>query len=98
MKRIPPFRLNLVPLNEEAKNLPPFQWANKEIGKRHQIGGEPQFLQQEEFPSCSNCGKTMTFYAQLDSLNDEYIIADCGMIYVFICFDCNESKSIIQSY
>ena len=28
----------------------------------------------------------MTYYAQLDSINDEFCIADCGMIYVFVCF------------
>jgi len=36
-------------------------------------------------------------YAQLGSLNDEFVIADCGMVYVFVCFECNEVKSIIQS-
>ncbi|CAN7721300.1 hypothetical protein LJR290_006098 [Variovorax sp. LjRoot290] len=39
----------------------------------------------------------MTFYAQLDSINDEVVLADCGMIYVFVCFDCFETKSILQS-
>ncbi len=37
----------------------------------------------------------MTFYGQLDSLNDDYIIADCGLIATFICFDCNEVKAEI---
>jgi hypothetical protein len=25
------------------------------------------------------------------------VLADCGMIYVFVCFDCFETKSILQS-
>jgi len=33
-----------------------------------------------------------------DCLNDEYCIGDCGMVYIFICFDCLETKAIIQSY
>jgi hypothetical protein len=40
----------------------------------------------------------MTFYGQLDSINDDIIIADCGMIYVFLCFDCYEVTAKIQSY
>ncbi len=29
---------------------------------------------------------------------DEFVLADCGMIYVFVCFDCFETKSILQPY
>jgi hypothetical protein len=39
----------------------------------------------------------MTFYAQLDSLGDNHCLADCGMIYVFVCWDCFETKSVLQS-
>jgi hypothetical protein len=39
----------------------------------------------------------MTFYGQLDSINDDICIADCGMVYVFICFECYKSIAIIQS-
>lgn len=77
--------------------MPPFKWAGDDIGKRHRLGGEPDFIQNDTAPVCS-CGKTMSFYAQLDSINDEFILDDCGMIYVFVCFDCLETKSLIQSY
>jgi hypothetical protein len=30
----------------------------------------------------------MTFYGQLDSISDEFILADCGLVYIFVCFDC----------
>lgn len=98
INKIPPFKLILEPLTAEAKELPKFKWAPEEVGTRHKLGGDPDFIQNEEFPNCSTCSHKMTFYGQLDSLNDEFIIADCGMIYVFICFKCNETKSIIQSY
>jgi len=39
----------------------------------------------------------MSFYGQLDSMNDEFVLADCGIIYVFVCFDCLQTKSILQS-
>ena len=39
----------------------------------------------------------MTFYAQLDSINDDFCLADCGMIFVFVCFECFETKSVLQS-
>lgn len=96
MRSIPPFTLVAHPLNDDAAHLPPFKWAGGEIGKRHRIGGNPEFLQKPEFPFCS-CAKQMPFYGQLDSLNDEFVLADCGIIYVFVCFDCFETKSILQS-
>jgi Domain of unknown function (DUF1963) len=97
MKIIPPFKLTPEPLNDEARHLPKFKWASREIGSRHRLGGEPQFLQKEQWPSCPSGHGKMTFYGQLDSINDDICIADCGMIYVFICFDCFEAISIVQS-
>jgi hypothetical protein len=96
-KQIPPFKLIPQPLNKVAEDLPKFKWAPEEIGTRHQLGGEPKFIQHAEWPDCPSCSKKMIFYGQLDSINDDFIIADCGMIYIFICFDCNETKAIIQS-
>jgi uncharacterized protein YwqG len=80
MNKIPPFKLEPIPLNEEARNLLKFKYAYSQIGTRHKLGGDPDFLQQKDIPICSDCGKPMTFYAQLDSLNDEFCIADCGVI------------------
>lgn len=40
----------------------------------------------------------MTFYAQLDSISDEFSLADCGLIFVFVCFDCFKTTSFIDSY
>ena len=97
MKKIPPFRLEPKALNNEAMNLKKFKWADDEIGTRHKLGGEPDFIQGEDVPICEDCGHKMSFYGQLDSINDEFCIADCGMIYVFFCFDCNSTKSIVQS-
>jgi hypothetical protein len=91
MRSIPPFK------NEEAQGLEKFKWAGDGVGDRNKLGGTPDFLQGDEYPVCDDCKKKMDFYAQLDSLNDEFIIADCGMIYVFMCFECVETKSIIQS-
>jgi uncharacterized protein YwqG len=97
-KLIPAFKLIPEPLTEEAKNLPKFKWADAIVGTRHKLGGVPDFIQNKEYPKCPDCGETMTFYAQLDSLNDDFCIADVGMIYIFICFECLETKSIIQSH
>lgn len=94
--RLPPFRLKPEPLSEEAAALKPFKWADPEIGTRHRLGGEPDFIQAASPPTCS-CRKPMSFYAQLDSINDDIILADCGMIYVFVCFDCLETTALLQS-
>lgn len=97
MKKIPPFKLQAIPLSDEAACLPKFKWANEDVGSRHKLGGVPDFIQNEDIPVCEDCGESMSFYAQLDSVNDDYCIADCGMIYTFVCFHCNTVKSIIQS-
>ena len=98
MKKIPPFRLVPEPLNEEARQNPPgFKWAKPPAGERHRIGGDPDFIQADERPHCPRCGKEMTFYAQLDSLNDAVVLGDVGMIYVFVCFDCLEVEAKLQT-
>jgi len=40
----------------------------------------------------------MTFYGQLDSLNDDFCIPDVGLVYVLVCFECIEAKALIDSY
>jgi hypothetical protein len=97
MKRVPTFKLVPEPLDEAARKSPGFKWASKEMGTRHQLGGEPNFLQAQMWPNCPACRKQMTFYAQLDSISDEICIADCGMVYVFVCFDCFQTTSLIHS-
>jgi hypothetical protein len=94
---IPPFRLVPEGLTEEAAALPPFSWADPEIGSRHRLGGRPTFLQEARIPACSDCGEPMTFYGQLDSINDEFNLADCGLVYVFVCFDCFTAQAFVQS-
>jgi len=78
-------------------DLKPFKWAGQNIGFRNKIGGKPESINNDDFPICDSCKRKMTFYGQLDSVSDDVIIADCGLISVFICFDCLETKSIITS-
>ncbi len=40
----------------------------------------------------------MTFYGQLDSIGDDIMIADCGLIYIFVCFDDFAAQAVVQSY
>jgi hypothetical protein len=96
MDKIPPFRLVPEPMTPEAASLPTFKWASEEVGRRHRLGGDPQWIGEPDRPRCS-CGQEMTFYAQLDSISDQFVLADCGMIFVFTCFDCFEVKAILQS-
>jgi hypothetical protein len=93
---IPEIELTPTPHNDAAKRAIGFRWADKQMGHRHKLGGHPDWIQKSEAPCCS-CGKAMTFYGQFDSIGDEYSIADCGMIYVFMCFDCFEAKAMVQS-
>jgi len=98
MDQIPEIPLVLTPETDEAKKVVGFEW-NDQVGKRNKIGGSPDWQQGEEKPKCPapGCNKEMTFYGQLDSVGDSICLADCGMIYVFVCMDCYETKSILQS-
>jgi len=96
--RIPGFRLVPQPLDTAAADMAKFKYAPPEIGTRHKLGGEPDFIQGDDYPICRDCRQRMTFYAQLDSINDQFCLGDCGMIYIFVCFGCLESTSIIQCY
>ena len=72
--------------------------GNNNYGNRNKIGGIPDFLQDAQIPTCPDCGHQMEFYAQLDSIDQNYKFGDLGMLYVFVCKDCLTSSSIIQSY
>jgi hypothetical protein len=97
MRNIPPVPLVPNPETAEAERAVGFKLAGDPIGKRHRIGGEPDWIQGEDFPACA-CGRRMSFYGQLDSLGDAHVIGDCGMVYVFLCWDCLEAKSVVQSF
>jgi hypothetical protein len=95
-RKIPEIPLSLVPGTPEAEAVIGFAWA-KDMGKRSKIGGDPDWIQGPDRPACS-CGSEMSFYGQLDSVGDSVCLADCGMVYVFICFDCFTSSAVLQSY
>lgn len=97
-RQLPLIRLRAEPVDETAQAVLGFKYADPLIGKRHQIGGSPTWLQGEEVPKCPNCHHPMTFYGQLDSIGDQIVIADCGLIYVFLCFDCFQAKAVVQSF
>jgi uncharacterized protein len=93
---LPAFQIRLEPLSDEAAGLH-FKWASSEIGTRHKFGGDPDLLDPNAWPTCQACRKRMTFIAQLDSVGDELVFADVGMVYVFYCFDCGEAGAILRS-
>jgi hypothetical protein len=98
-REIPPFLLDAKPLTPEGERVAGYKWAEDHIGKRHRIGGVPDLIQPEQqWPVCTSCREKMSFYAQLDGIGSEYAIADCGMIYVFLCFGCFESASFVDSF
>ena len=39
----------------------------------------------------------MSFYGQLDSIGDEFVLADSGLDVDFVCFDCFEASARIAS-
>ena len=85
---------------------------DRKLGVRSKLGGEPDWEQQPEWPKCPGCKELMTFVAQIDSLEhnephnpnaidslsgkQQYMFGDVGMIYVFMCFECFKTKSVVQ--
>ena len=82
------------------------------LGIRSKLGGEPDWCQRPDVPKCKSCKEKMTFVAQIDSiehdeghnphridcLSDEqqYMFGDVGMLYLFVCLDCMETRSVLQ--
>lgn len=98
MKLIPEYKLIAQPVSSEGFALAGFKWADAKIGTRHKMGGTPDLLQRQDIPRCGVCANAMVFYAQLDSIGDLCSFGDCGMAYLFVCFDCNEASAFIQSH
>lgn len=92
-RSVPPIRLRPEPIDPDTTI--GFKYAGPEPGHRHRIGGEPSF-RPDPWPRCS-CDVEMTFYGQLDSLNDEITLADVGVLLVFVCFDCFEAAAMVGS-
>ncbi|KKR86414.1 hypothetical protein A2875_00700 [Candidatus Gottesmanbacteria bacterium RIFCSPHIGHO2_01_FULL_46_14] len=84
------------------------------LGLRTKLGGKPDWIQADEAPACPSCRQKMSFVGQIDSIEheskhnlhsisaispeQEYMFGDVGMIYVFFCFECGETKSVYQFY
>jgi uncharacterized protein YwqG len=94
MKKFPEIHLIMSPQTPEAKAVIGFEW-NNQAGLNPKLGGDPDWQQGDETPNCS-CSQPMTFYGQLDCIGDEISLGDCGTIYVFVCMDCLETKSVLQ--
>jgi hypothetical protein len=77
------------------------------------LGGDPDWLQGEETPTCPHCDSEMSFVGQIDSIEhdskinplrrdcleeQDYMFGDVGLIYVFFCFDCCHPEAIHQCY
>jgi uncharacterized protein YwqG len=84
----------------------------KALGLRSKLGGVPDWDQEDETPICASCNEPMTFIGQIDSIehdsadnphridcispDQQYMFGDVGMIYVFCCIQCLETRSIVQ--
>ena len=95
MDEIPEIQLTMNPKSSEARGIIGFRW-NSTAGGAHKIGGQPDWIQGDETPECSQCFKRMTFYGQLDCLGDQMALGDCGRIFVFVCMDCLSTQSVLQ--
>lgn len=102
------YRMTFEKMRKVRKAVP--HWER--LGLRSKLGGKPDWAQGDESPRCRKCRKAMTFVAQIDSMEMEsrdnphskvtfsdqqhFMFEDAGMIYVFFCFRCGETQSIVQ--
>jgi len=111
VKRLPELRVRLEPVPGDERAVP--EEALTAVGVRTKLGGEPDWIQGDDTPDCPDCGRPMSFLAQIDSIGADdsdnplagssedlsgYVFADGGMVYVFVCKRCLKSASFIQSY
>ena len=82
------------------------------LGQRSKLGGQPDWEQYDETPSCTQCREPMTFVAQVDSIEHEdrhnphsisavspeqqYTFGDVGLLYLFFCENCLEPAAVFQ--
>lgn len=92
---LPKIKLIAQPETVEAQEIVGYKW-NDVAGTRHFLGGKPEGLNDSEYPICEDCKKTMTFYAQVDSIGDKFDLADCMVIHNFVCFECFNVKAILS--
>lgn len=71
--------------------------TSKKAGRKSKLGGGPSWVQSEEVPDCPKCAKAMTFALQLAS-DTRIAYADMGVLYSFVCPDCQISASLVQSH
>jgi hypothetical protein len=58
-----------------------------------QLGGLPEWVQDEAYPVCPKCHETMRFVAQLEPVD---LIWQEGIFYTFACFACGTSTTGYQ--
>ena len=64
-----------------------------------QLGGQPAWIQNDETPACSQCGKPMGFVAQLEEGHDYRTAANfggAGCGYGFACQPCGTAAFLWQ--
>ena len=83
------------------------RWACQDWGgansreNLHRIGGHPTWIQDAQYPGCTQCNSTMMFLMQLDSElptedQDEFLWGSGGIAYIFWCDQCKISALLGQ--
>jgi hypothetical protein len=73
------------------------RWGDAQVGWRHRLGGDCP-VHDVDRPVCSSCSESMWFYGQLDSMNDKLVVADAGLLAVFLCDGCGEAAAVVVTH
>lgn len=61
-------------------------WADDDVGH---IGGYPGWIQDDTYPDCPDCRRSMTFVGQID-------VSSGGRFYGLVCFACLTAATVYQ--
>lgn len=106
-KQLREYRITFEHLSPEGSAKP-----ERLLGLRSKLGGAPDWDQSDETPECPHCDLVMTFIGQIDSIehdapnnphridclspDQQFMMGDVGLIYVFFCFDCCHPAAVFQ--
>ncbi|MCC6361621.1 MAG: hypothetical protein IT450_23035 [Phycisphaerales bacterium] len=112
VQRLPEFRVNLTRLRPGEQAYPKADSYDPCGQRTKLGGDPDYYNGDEPTPICPNCRAAMTFVAQIDSVehdcecnphkvdclsdDQKWMLGDVGMIYVFFCFECWETRSVFR--
>jgi hypothetical protein len=106
VRQEPPFTEEPLPETNVSLAVTPPRWRAQDWAlsngreNLNRLGGQPCWIQGADYPTCPACARTMTFLAQLDTLDfaehGQWMWGSGGIAYLFWCDNCRHSAATWQ--